>query len=69
MVRDDPALGDNVRQTLRSLLPAVAEALTPPDREGTDWDALGASADEIREFAVNGLSRRLKIVGVPLDSL
>ena len=38
----DPALGDHVRQTLRSLLPAVAQALTPPDREGTDWDALGA---------------------------
>jgi len=68
-VRADPALADNVRATLRSLLPAVAQALTPPDREGTDWDALGASSDEIREFAVSGLSRRLKIVGVPLDSL
>ena len=68
-IRDEPALGDNVRQTLRTLLPAVAQALTPPDRDGTDWDALGASADEIREFAVTGLSRRLNIVGVPLDSL
>jgi hypothetical protein len=46
-----------------------AEALAPPDREGTDWEALGAGADEIREFAVSGLSRRLKIVGVPLDSV
>ena len=68
-VRADPAHGDAVRATLRSLLPAVAEALTPPDREGTDWDALGASSDEIREFALSGLSRRLSIVGVPLDSL
>jgi ribonucleoside-diphosphate reductase beta chain len=68
-IREDPALGDNVRQTLRSLLPAVAQALTPPDREGTDWDALGASSEEIRDFAVSGLSRRLNIVGVPLDSL
>jgi ribonucleoside-diphosphate reductase beta chain len=66
-VRDEPALAENVRATLRLLLPAVAEALTPPDREGTDWDALGASSDEIREFAVTGLSRRLKIVGVPLE--
>jgi ribonucleoside-diphosphate reductase beta chain len=31
-VRGTPALADNVRGTLRSLLPAVAEALTPPDR-------------------------------------
>jgi ribonucleoside-diphosphate reductase beta chain len=68
-VRGDAALAENVRATLRSLLPGVAEALTPPDREGTDWDALGASSDEIREFAITGLSRRLKIVGVPLESL
>jgi len=47
----------------------VAQALTPPGREGTDWEALGAGSDEIREFAVSGLSRRLKIIGVPLGSL
>jgi ribonucleoside-diphosphate reductase beta chain len=68
-VAAEPALGDNVRNTLRSLLPAVGESLTPPDREGTDWDALGASSQEIREFALSGLTRRLNIVGVPLDSL
>jgi len=50
-VRADPALADTVRETLRELLPAVADSLTPPDREGTDWDALGASAQEIRDFA------------------
>jgi hypothetical protein len=54
---------------LRNLLPAVATSLTPPDRDGTDWEALGAGSDEIRAFAVDGLSRRLKIVGVPLDTL
>jgi ribonucleoside-diphosphate reductase beta chain len=65
----DPALADSVRATLRAALPAVAEALTPPDREDTDWEALGASSDEIRDFAISGLTRRLNIVGVPLDSL
>jgi ribonucleoside-diphosphate reductase beta chain len=65
----DPALGDRVRQTLRDLLASVAAALAPPDREGTDWEALGASGDEIREFALSGLTRRLNIVGVPLTSL
>jgi ribonucleoside-diphosphate reductase beta chain len=68
-VERNPALGDRVRETLRDLLPAVASSLTPPDRNGTDWDALGASAEEIREFALGGLSRRLNIVGVPLSSL
>ena len=65
----DPALADSVRATLRAALPAVAEALTPPDREDTDWVALGASSLELREFAITGLTRRLNIVGVPLDSL
>ncbi|HVG73735.1 MAG TPA: ribonucleotide-diphosphate reductase subunit beta, partial [Thermoleophilaceae bacterium] len=62
----DPALADSVRATLRAALPAVAEALTPPDREDTDWEALGASSEEIRDFAITGLTRRLNIVGVPL---
>ncbi len=68
-VAETPALGDVVRTTLRELLPAVAESLTPPDRGGTDWDALGASAEQIRDFAIGGLERRLKIIGVPLSSL
>jgi ribonucleoside-diphosphate reductase beta chain len=65
-VERDPAQADRVRETLRGLLPAVASALAPPERDGTDWDALGASGEEIREFALSGLSRRLKIVGAPL---
>jgi ribonucleoside-diphosphate reductase beta chain len=68
-VESDPQLGDRVRATLRELLPAVASALAPPDREGTDWEALGATSEEIRDFALRGLTRRLKIVGVPLDTL
>jgi ribonucleoside-diphosphate reductase beta chain len=65
-VERDPALADRVRETLRGLLPAVSSALAPPEREGVDWDALGASGEEIRDFALSGLSRRLKIVGAPL---
>jgi ribonucleoside-diphosphate reductase beta chain len=68
-IADQPELADNVRTTLRNLLPAVAESLTPPDREGPDRDARGASSDEIRTFALDGLRRRLNVVGVPLESL
>lgn len=66
-VAEDRGMGDVVRQTLRELLPAVAESLTPP--EGTEASALGASAEELRAFALDGLTRRLKIIGVPLDTL
>jgi ribonucleoside-diphosphate reductase beta chain len=65
--RRDPALADRIRLTLRDLLPSVATALAPPDRASTDWEALGASSDEIRQFALNGLDRRLKLIGVSLD--
>jgi hypothetical protein len=48
----------------------VAESLSPPDTgTATDFDALGASADDIRAFALDGLTRRLDIIGVPLSSL
>ena len=66
-VAEDGAMGDVVRKTLRELLPAVAESLTPP--EGADTSVLGASADELRAFALDGLTRRLNIVGVPLETL
>ncbi len=69
-VAEHPEHGDTVRAALRELLPSVAAALTPPDRaEETDWDALGANGDEIRAFALEGLTRRLDIIGVPLASL
>jgi ribonucleoside-diphosphate reductase beta chain len=56
-----------IRATLHELLPAVAESLTPPDTGGdTDFDALGVSTDELREFALGGLTRRLEIIGAPL---
>ncbi len=56
-----------IRETLHELLPAVAESLTPPDTGGdSDLDALGISADELREFALGGLTRRLEIIGAPL---
>jgi ribonucleoside-diphosphate reductase beta chain len=69
-VRADPDASDVIRATLRELLPAVAASLSPPDTGGdTDFAALGAGADDIRAFALDGLTRRLEIIGVPLSSL
>jgi ribonucleoside-diphosphate reductase beta chain len=65
----NPALADQIRETLRQLLPAVANALAPPDREDTDFEALGASSEEIRDYALKGLTRRLNIIGVPFETL
>src|SRR4051794_1760375 len=68
-VEATPELADQVRAGLRQLLPAVASALAPPDREGTDFETLGATSEEIRDFALKGLTRRMNIVGVPLETL
>jgi ribonucleoside-diphosphate reductase beta chain len=69
-VRANPEMAEIVRATLRDLLPSVAASLAPPDT-GSDRDfaAIGASSDDIRAFALDGLTRRLDIVGVPLASL
>jgi ribonucleoside-diphosphate reductase beta chain len=66
-VSGDREMGDVVRSTLRELLPAVAESLTLP--AGADQSLLGASQEELRSFALDGLRRRMNIIGVPLETL
>ena len=69
-VRADTEAAEVVRQTLRDLLPSVAQSLAPPDTGGNrDFAAIGATSDAIRDFALGGLTRRLDIIGVPLSSL
>lgn len=61
---------DAVREMLRKLFPSVAESLSPSSEPGgPDLDALGVSGEDIRDFALGGLARRLQIVGVPLESV
>jgi len=62
----DPELSETIRGTLHSLLPSVAAALAPPTNDGLEFEALGASGEEIRQFALTGLTRRLKIIGIEL---
>ena len=64
-VAEDPAMGERVRATLHGLLPVVAEALEPPAANG-DGPAFGIEPDDVRQFALGGLQRRLKIIGVSL---
>jgi ribonucleoside-diphosphate reductase beta chain len=69
-VREHGEMADAVRETLREVLPSVAASLSPPDKGSSgDFDAIGASGEEIRAFALDGLKRRLDIIGVPLSTL
>jgi ribonucleoside-diphosphate reductase beta chain len=66
-VREHPKMAGVVRETLRELLPSVAESLKPPG--GGDGELLGVTQDDIRGFALGGLTRRLAIIGVPLETV
>jgi ribonucleoside-diphosphate reductase beta chain len=66
-VRTQPELSDVVRQTLRDLLPSIADSLEPPG-DGSD-DLLGVTQDDIRTYALAGLTRRLQIIGTPIETL
>jgi ribonucleoside-diphosphate reductase beta chain len=68
-VREHSELADAVRETLRALLPAVPESLKPPGDGDGSGDLLGVTQEEIREFALGGLTRRLKLIGVPLETV
>jgi ribonucleoside-diphosphate reductase beta chain len=69
-VRAQPQNAEVVRGTLRELLPSVAATLAPPDPgSGRDFEAIGASTEAVRAFALGGLERRLEVIGVPLSSL
>ena len=58
-----------MRETLRELLPSVAESLKPPGDGDGSTDLLGVTDEEISEFALGGLTRRLKLIGVPLETV
>jgi ribonucleoside-diphosphate reductase beta chain len=66
--RERPDQQENVRQTLRELLPHVADTLKLPGN-GDASTLLGVSEDDLRAFALNGLTRRLSIIGVPLETV
>jgi ribonucleoside-diphosphate reductase beta chain len=64
-VAADPAAAEVVRERVVDLLPAVAESIAPPS-EGA-WDVLGVPDGALAKFGLGALTRRLKIVGAPLD--
>ena len=66
-VTAQPDMAEVVKQTLRDLLPAVAESLRPPGNGATG--VLGVTEDDLRGFALDGITRRLQIIGAPIETL
>ncbi|MET0760776.1 MAG: ribonucleotide-diphosphate reductase subunit beta [Thermoleophilaceae bacterium] len=63
----DPRMRERVRATLNELLPIAAGVLVPKGYAlGDDYEFFGYTSQEQAEFAYSALSRRLKVIGVPL---
>ena len=67
-IRDHPEQAESVRTVLRQLLPHVAESLKLRGQDDAS-SVLGVSEEELRAFALNGLTQRLQIIGVPLETV
>jgi ribonucleoside-diphosphate reductase beta chain len=63
----DPALRRRIQSKLQELIPLATGVLVPPGVEDPyDYEILGYHSSETHQFAFNALSRRLKVIGVPL---
>jgi ribonucleoside-diphosphate reductase beta chain len=63
----DRRMRERVRATLNELLPIAAGVLVPKGYTlGDEYEFFGYTSQEQAEFAYSALSRRLKVIGVPL---
>jgi ribonucleoside-diphosphate reductase beta chain len=63
----DPALKARMTEKLQELIPVAGGVLVPPSaKDPFDYTLLGYSSTETNTFAFKALSRRLKVIGVPL---
>jgi ribonucleoside-diphosphate reductase beta chain len=65
----DPEMRERVQRTLGELLPVAAGVLVPKGYAiGDDYEFFGYTSEQQAEFAYSALSRRLKVIGVPLTT-
>ncbi len=65
----DEGMRIRVQETLNDLLPLAAGVLVPKGYAlGDEYEFFGYTSQEQAEFAYSALSRRLKVIGVPLGS-
>jgi ribonucleoside-diphosphate reductase beta chain len=59
-------LAARMRAKLQELLPVASGVLVPPGQDPNDWELLGYTSEQVNQFAFTALTRRLKVIGVPL---
>jgi ribonucleoside-diphosphate reductase beta chain len=66
MCDERPEFADRLRAKLAELLPTASGVLVPPGLDPNDWELLGYTSEQVNGFAFTALTRRLKVIGVPL---
>jgi ribonucleoside-diphosphate reductase beta chain len=64
MARSDPRHGEAIQRTLAEIAPVVDGVLRPPWVEDDDAVVFGSSVNDSRAFAMQALSRRLRVIGL-----
>jgi ribonucleoside-diphosphate reductase beta chain len=65
----DPGIRRRVQERLMELIPIATAVLVPPGvTDPYDYELLGFHSSETHRFAFTALSRRLKVIGVPLGA-
>jgi ribonucleoside-diphosphate reductase beta chain len=65
----DPELRARIARRLAELIPLASAVLVPKGADPNDYAILDYTMEETNTFAFNALSRRLKVVGVDLESI
>jgi ribonucleoside-diphosphate reductase beta chain len=62
---EDPKYGEAIQRTMQEALPVADSVLAPPWAEDVDtYELFGVSMEDTRAFAVQALTRRLKVIGL-----
>jgi hypothetical protein len=66
MVARDDRYREVIRDSLMKMLPVALTVIEPPDGDMSYFDPLPYGPDELTTFAMNSLTKRLKVIGVDL---
>jgi ribonucleoside-diphosphate reductase beta chain len=64
MVSSDPRYADVISAALMKIVPVSMAVIEPPGGDMTYFDPLPYGPDELTAFALNSLSKRLRVIGV-----
>lgn len=68
-LRDDPrTFGPIIQRTVAESLPLVAATLRPPGGDDRYFTDFGKQANEVWEFAISSLNKRLRAIGVRMTA-